>query len=55
MDHFDTLENVLNSAKKSTKGSWVVYNQFRNRIVSLDLSCEAYENAIKQLTKILNI
>jgi len=55
MDHFDTLENVLNSARRSAKGSWFVYNQLRNRIVSIGLSCDEYEDAINKLTDILDI
>lgn len=54
-DNSVRIEIILNRAKKDVKGNQGIYNYYKGQLEELNLSPHKYENAIKELIKILRV
>lgn len=49
------IEIILDRAKKDVKGNQGIYNYYKRQLEDLNLPPHKYENAIKELIKILRV
>lgn len=49
------VKAIIEQAKYDTKGSYTIYNQYKQRLADLNLSPEEYSTAIRKLANALRV
>lgn len=49
------VKKIIDRARKSQKGSYPIYSEYKNQLIELGLSPIELEKASKQLVKILKV